>query len=119
MRLLELVSYDRGHDVAVSTQVTIQYVDGCPSWVGAVERVQEAARQVRASIDVKLEKVENVVDAERLQFIGSPTILVEGTDPFGRPGAPPAFACRTPEGSSGCPTVAQLVGVLAGRLGAP
>lgn len=32
-------------------------------------------------------------DAHRLGFIGSPTILVDGQDPFTKLGAQPALAC--------------------------
>jgi hypothetical protein len=44
-------------------------------------------------------------------FTGSPTLLIEGTDPFARPGAPVALACRTyptPSGLAGAPTIEQL-----------
>lgn len=30
-----------------------------------------------------LERVETAEDAERLRFVGSPTILIDGRDPFG------------------------------------
>jgi type IV secretory pathway TraG/TraD family ATPase VirD4 len=54
-------------------------------------------------------------DAERLGFIGSPTVLVDGSDPFATPGAPIGLACRvyvTPEGLAGSPTLDQLMEAL-------
>ena len=33
-------------------------------------------------------------DAERLGLTGSPTLLVDGADPFARPGQPPSVSCR-------------------------
>jgi hypothetical protein len=45
-------------------------------------------------------------DANRIGFIGSPTILVNGHDPFAAPGARPALACRiypSPTGPTGIP----------------
>ena len=59
--------------------------------------------------------METPEEAERLAFIGSPTILVDGRDPFASGNEPSALACRvftTPDGRAGCPTVEQLVEVL-------
>jgi hypothetical protein len=49
-------------------------------------------------------------------FRGSPTVLVDGRDPFADRQAPVGLSCRvysTPEGLAGAPTVAQLIEVLA------
>jgi hypothetical protein len=57
-----------------------------------------------------LERVETAEDAERLRFIGSPTILVDGRDPFAGVAAPFGLTCRvyrTPEGLAGSPTLDQ------------
>lgn len=54
-------------------------------------------------------------DAEWLGFVGSPTVLVNGIDPFARDGSPEGLACRVdmaPEGLAGSPTVDQLMEVL-------
>jgi hypothetical protein len=50
-------------------------------------------------------------DADRLEFIGPPTILVNRQDPFAVPGAQPALACRiysTPSGQTGIPPLRDL-----------
>ena len=50
-------------------------------------------------------------DAQRLGFTGSPTILVNGQDPFAVPGALPALACRIypgPDGPTGMPPLREL-----------
>ena len=50
-------------------------------------------------------------EATRIGFIGSPTILVDGEDPFAAPGARPALACRiyhSPTGPSGVPPLREL-----------
>lgn len=52
----------------------------------------------------------------RLGFSGSPTILVDGQDPFADQDAPIGLACRlyaTEEGLQGAPTIAQLRGARA------
>ncbi len=54
-------------------------------------------------------------DAARLRFRGSPTVLVNGGDPFAQESDPVGLSCRvfrTPDGLRGAPTVDQLVSVL-------
>ncbi len=38
--------------------------------------------------------VTSQADAERLGLTGSPTLLVDGADPFARPGQAPSVSCR-------------------------
>ena len=64
--------------------VTIRYLDGCPSWQRVRERLRAAAREVGVDLDVRLEPVETLEEAKRLGLPGSPTILLEGVDPFAR-----------------------------------
>ena len=50
-------------------------------------------------------------EATRIGFIGSPTILVDGEDPFAVPGARPGLACRiypSPTGPTGLPPLREL-----------
>ncbi len=59
--------------------------------------------------------VETPEDAERLGFIGSPTVVVDGRTPLPREDEQSALACRvywTPQGPAGSPTIEQLVEVL-------
>ena len=96
--------------------VRLLFFDGCPNWGETDRRLQEALRIVGAT-DVVLTYVEVVSpeDAERLSFRGSPTVLVDGADPFADAAAPVGLACRvfqTPDGLRGAPTVEQLVTVL-------
>jgi hypothetical protein len=99
----------------VGVSVTIRYLDGCPSWQRARERLRAAAREVGVDLDVRLEPVETLDEARRLGLPGSPTILLEGIDPFAQPGAVPAVACRlydTPAGPAEVPTIDQLATAL-------
>jgi hypothetical protein len=60
--------------------------------------------------------VNTVEQAERWRFRGSPSVLVDGTDPFAEPDSPVGLSCRlyrTPDGVAGSPSVSQLVEVLA------
>jgi hypothetical protein len=68
-----------------------------------------------ADVEPVLERVETAEEAERLRFIGSPTILVDGRDPFAGAEAAFGLTCRvyqTPEGLAGSPTPDQLRGAL-------
>jgi protein-disulfide isomerase len=92
--------------------VTLQYFDGCPNWQDADDKLL-AALALAGITDVAVHRqlVETVEDAERLGFLGSPTVLIDGVDPFAEPGATPGLSCRvyrTDAGLSGAPSVAQL-----------
>jgi hypothetical protein len=68
-------------------------------------------------VEPVLELVETPEDADRLEFAGSPTILVDGVDPFAQKGATVGLTCRvyrTPDGLAGSPTADQLRAVLVG-----
>ena len=92
-------------------KVELLYFDGCPNWTDAEARLQEALLALgRVDVEVQCRRVETPEDAERLNFPGSPTILVDGRDPFADTAAPPGLTCRlypTPDEPSGAPTVEQ------------
>ena len=95
--------------------VRLLYFDGCPNWTVADERLRVALATVGREAHVEHVLVESPEDAEATGFIGSPTIRVDGRDPFARGDEPVALACRiyiTPQGPAGSPTVDQLVEVL-------
>lgn len=99
-------------------QVTVLYFGGCPNWQNADARLHEAITRLgRSDIAVTRRQVVSAEQAEQLSFRGSPTILVDGRDPFADPGAPVGLSCRvygTDTGLDGAPTVEQLVAVLDG-----
>jgi hypothetical protein len=54
-------------------------------------------------------------EAARVGFAGSPTMLVDGSDPFATGDEPSGLACavyETPDGPQGSPTLEQLREVL-------
>ena len=72
----------------------------------ALDRVGLAAQPVRISV------IASQQQAEEREFVGSPTILVDGVDPFTVAGQSAAFACRvyaTPAGLSGVPPLGDVV----------
>jgi hypothetical protein len=100
--------------------VTVQFFAGCPNWQTALDRIRLAANEIGVRVRVDTVEVETQHDAETLGFAGSPTILVDGRDPFGTPGVAPALACRvytTPDGPAGAPSLEQIVQALTAGAG--
>jgi hypothetical protein len=96
--------------------VTLLYFDGCPNWQVADARLREALiRAGRDDVHVEHRLVATPEQAEAVGFRGSPTVLVDGQDPFADPNAPVGLSCRvyrTEVGLGGSPTVAGLLAVL-------
>ena len=96
--------------------VELLYLDGCPNWTATAQRVREALRALgQDGSALRLRRVESAEQAEREGFRGSPTVLVDGHDPFADGAAAGGLTCRvfaTPDGLSGAPTVDQLVQAL-------
>ena len=96
-------------------EITIQYFDGCPNWTVLEQRVRQVVGD-RPDVAIVHQRVETPEDAVRLRFRGSPTLLLDGVDPFADGGRPGGLACRvyrTPEGLAGAPTLDQVRAALA------
>lgn len=97
-------------------KVELLYFDGCPHWAVAYRRLTEALISAgHDGITVERRLVETAEEAAAVGFTGSPTVWVDGRDPFASGGEQVGLACRvyaTPDGSEGSPTVEQLVEVL-------
>jgi len=99
-------------------KLQLLYFDGCPNWHVADDRLQEALEELGSRVEVERVLVSTPEEAQAWSFHGSPSVLVDGDDPFAEPGADVGLSCRlyrTSAGLAGAPTVAQLVEVLAGR----
>jgi hypothetical protein len=101
--------------------VTLLFFDGCPNWQTTNGNLEVLA--VELGFDFDRRHVETDEDAQRLQFRGSPTVLIDGRDVFATGDEPVGLSCRmyqTGSGFAGAPSVEQLRGVLtaaiAGRL---
>ena len=95
-------------------ELTVQYFDDCPNWTDLVGRLRELTAD-REDVTIRFEVVETAEQAERVGFVGSPTLLVDGRDPFSEPGRPVGLACRvyrTPDGPAGLPSRSQLAELL-------
>ena len=100
----------------MAKKVTIQYFRGCPNQALAERRVGEAMGRLGGARPVlELQEIPDAAEAERVGFRGSPTVLIDGVDPFTDPAAPAGFACRvyrTPAGAEGAPSVDELAEAL-------
>lgn len=94
-------------------KLELLYFDDCPNWEIAAERLDAVARGRGLTVDRRI--VTTPEEAETARFRGSPTILVDGEDPFASADEPFGLACRmyqTPDGPAGSPTTDQLEAVL-------
>lgn len=97
-------------------QIELLYFDGCPSWQVADQRLREALSLAgRDGVTVDRRRIETVEQAQALRFVGSPSIRIDGRDPFATGDEQVGLSCRmycTPAGLQGSPEVDQLVKVL-------
>ena len=96
--------------------VTLLYFQGCPNWEVADARLRLLAAE-RPDLTVTRRLVETAAEADRVGFLGSPSIQVDGVDVFTGPGSHVGLTCRrylTPDGYAGAPTLEQLRAVLTG-----
>ncbi len=88
----------------------------CPNWQLADARLRQAlARAGRDDARIEHHQVTSPEQAEASGFRGSPTVLIDGRDPFADPDAPAGLSCRayrTEAGLAGAPTVEQLLAML-------
>jgi hypothetical protein len=99
----------RGTLADVGSSVELLYFDGCPN----VEATRRALESALEGVDIRMVLVETPDDAERLRFLGSPTVRVDGRDiePGADERADYAFACRvyrTADGVSDVPDMSWL-----------
>jgi hypothetical protein len=90
-------------------RLTIVYRKDCPC-IGAARANVDAALALlgKPGAHVELLALETEEDAEREAMHGSPTVLVDGRDPFAAADAATTLACRP----DGAPTIRQLLDAL-------
>lgn len=81
-------------------QVDVLYFEGCPNHLPVVELVRQVAADVGLDVEVIQTEVLDQAEAQRLRFLGSPTIQVNGIDvvPEARIRTDFSFSCRTYDG---------------------
>ncbi|MBW2314848.1 MAG: hypothetical protein JRH10_11710 [Deltaproteobacteria bacterium] len=61
-------------------KIEILYFDGCPNHAPTVERAREVIRELGLDTVLHEVAIHDQSDAERLRFIGSPSVRVDGAD---------------------------------------
>lgn len=95
--------------------IELLYFDGCPNWSIAAGRLRQAALLVGRPGEIEYRRIETPEEAAAAGFRGSPTVRIDGRDPFEVPGALVGLSCRmyeTPAGLAGAPTLEQLTAAL-------
>ncbi len=91
--------------------VTVLAVPDCPNVMLLEERLAQVL-QGRRDLTVSRLVIADQDEAARRGMHGSPTILVDGADPFARPGQRPSVSCRLYRDgdgqADGAPSVSQL-----------
>ncbi|MEU3711060.1 hypothetical protein [Streptomyces catenulae] len=103
-------------------EIEVLVVPDCPNQRLAEERLRQAldGTGLRAA-RLTIRTVTDEATAARTGFTGSPTILINGRDPFAVPGAVPSLTCRmyrTPDGLEGAPETARIRAALRAAAGA-
>jgi hypothetical protein len=84
-------------------RVEILYFDGCPNHEAARALIERAAAELSIDAQIELVRVDHAEAAAELEFLGSPTIRVDGRDV--EPGAAQrhefVFSCRVYRGERG------------------
>lgn len=96
--------------------ITIQFFNGCPHRHLAAQRLRQAIADVRRDdVEITHQLIDSPDEAERVDFHGSPTLLINRQDMFAGRETPVNFGCRvyeTAEGLQGAPSIEQLRDVL-------
>ena len=100
--------------------IEVLYFEGCPHVEPTLSLAEEVLSQLGVSDEVRKIEVRSPEDAERVRFLGSPTVRVDGKDI--EPGAESrtdyALSCRI-YGDSGLPPKELLVAALSLKTRGP
>ncbi len=93
-------------------RIELLWFDGCPSYQRARDILEQVLREENIAARIEMIQVSDDADARAKKFLGSPTIRLNGVDPFAEPGQENyAMQCRvyrTPDGLKGVPTKEML-----------
>jgi len=98
-------------------KVTILYFEGCPNHPPVVELIRRAVAEFGLHTEVEEVQVKSPEEVDRLCFLGSPTVHVDGVDidPAARSRTDFAMSCRLYRTSDGLPSRAMLLAALGAR----
>ena len=90
-------------------RIELVVVPNCPHEEEAGALLRRALDDIGlGSLSFEVVMVESPSVADEMQFLGSPTFMVEGRDLFDEPGRPAALACRIYPGGQPLPGLDDL-----------
>lgn len=92
-------------------ELTVLAVPGCPNAPVLEQRLAEVTAGM-PGVTIRRVEVADIAGAAEQGMNGSPTLLVDGTDPFAQPGTGPALACRLYRDDDGRPSGAPSIAAL-------
>jgi hypothetical protein len=99
-------------------RLQILHVPDCP---GAATLTTHLTQLAGGRADVEQQVVSDLDQATALGMTGSPTLLIDGADPFAVAGVPPSLSCRLYRDENSAiaraPSLAQLRAVFGSLLG--
>lgn len=100
--------------------VQLLHIDECPNWEATGVQLRNALDAVgKPDVDIETILLTTPEEAARYAFAGSPTILIDGEDPFPNGGTTTDLACRvynTGDRLAGSPTNEQLIQAVHERI---
>jgi hypothetical protein len=96
-------------------EIEILHVPGCPNLGLARARLDAALEQTATVAVVREVVVANPAEADQRRMHGSPTITIDGLDPFGQPATGPSLSCRLYRSGAttdGAPGVIELIAAI-------
>ncbi|SNX54806.1 DUF2703 domain-containing protein [Thermoanaerobacterium sp. RBIITD] len=97
-------------------QVSFLYFEGCPNSEPALKLLKEVLLEKGFKEDIDIIKINSEEDANRYNFLGSPSIHVNGTDiEKERKNDEPLYGCRvykTKNGYSGIPSKKMILNAI-------
>ncbi len=100
--------------------IALLYFDGCPNHHDTLTLLNALLSEAGWNGDVRRLNIDTPELAEAMSFRGSPTVLIDGEDPFLDAQAPVGLTCRiypTDEGYQGTPPEPVLRAAIARSLG--
>jgi hypothetical protein len=92
-------------------EIELLVTPDCPHAPTAADLIKTAVADTRIRATISQTTINSEEQARNRAFTGSPTILLNGVDPFARPDAPVGLVCRlylTSDGPRGVPGIREL-----------
>ncbi|HEY5116597.1 MAG TPA: hypothetical protein VIJ00_13830 [Nakamurella sp.] len=107
----------RTRRIISTMDVELLVVPDCPGAAPAREMLRAALTHAEMpGLEVRETVIADERQAQARRFAGSPTLLIDGVDPFAEPGLPVGMSCRIYRDSAGhrsnLPSMAELVRVI-------